>query len=122
MPTTYTPAPTSTQLEYIAQAFGHSGVTLRGWLADIRYTQADVAYLLGTTPDDLAARLGKPGPPHPLPLNWTSESTTGQSPYCPTQYNGIAAIPYAGPARPGFTYGPPVYPADLPPPIVSQND
>ena len=109
-----------TQLDFIAESFGQSGDTLAAWLADPRYTQAQVAYFLGTTPNHLARLLAQPGPPLPNPVNWTNRDT-GPCPYA-GRWQGIAPIPYAGPAEPGFTYGPPVYAADGHRPILSFND
>lgn len=46
----------------IAQRFGFSRPILAAWLADERYSQAQVAYLLGTKPDTLALLLAEDEP------------------------------------------------------------
>ena len=94
---------------------------LQTLLADPRYTIAQVAAIAGTTPARLMQLLAQPVLTS-RPRNWTPTNSPGVSPYCRPEFNGVAAIPYAGPGDPGFTWGAPVYSTDTPHPIASTND
>lgn len=58
MSTTQTPS--SAKIASIANRFGFARETLQAWLADPRYTQDQVAYMLGTKPQDFANLLAAP--------------------------------------------------------------
>lgn len=88
----------------IAARFGHSGDYLQNLLADGRYTVAQIAGILGTTPQMLANLLAEPAPFPLLPRNWTPSPAAGA--YFP--YIGVVPIAYAGPSTPGYTYGAPL--------------
>ena len=48
------------KIDSIANRFGFAGETLESWLADPRYSQDQVAHLLGTSPQILAGLLAQP--------------------------------------------------------------
>lgn len=114
----------------IAAAIGTIGPDhLQALLADGRYTQAQVAYIAGTTPARLAKLLAEPVPVPLMPLNWVAAPWAGgflrpadgrdRGPSYRPGYDidgiwPLAAIPYtglppAGDGVVGYTYGPPVH-------------
>jgi hypothetical protein len=54
------------KIDRIAQGFGFAGPILKGWLADSRYSQDQVAYLLGTKPETFALLLAQDEPVAPV--------------------------------------------------------
>jgi hypothetical protein len=87
----------------IAARFCRGGDELQSWLMGGRYSIAQIAGFLGTSPQVLNQLLAEPAPLAQLPLNWTSDPGPGV--YAP--WIGVVPIPYAGPSTPGYTYGPP---------------
>lgn len=94
----------------IGAQFPCGGDILEGFLNDPRYSVAQVAALIGTSPQHLANLLAEPAPVALLPRNWSATNgaqppfiTAGNSPWF-----GLAPIPYAGPQG-GYTWGPPAH-------------
>lgn len=52
----------TTKIDNIANGLGFAGATLEAWMADPRYTQDQVAYMLGTSPQHFANLLAQPDP------------------------------------------------------------
>lgn len=105
----------------IAARYGHSGDYLQSLLADPRYTQAQVAAIMGTSPQAFAKALTEPAL-YRNPRNWTFGVAPGTlMPYAGEFFGRVAQV-YSGPAEPGLTWGAPLYDDDTPQPVPSRND
>ena len=67
----YTP---TLKMQRLAAQFGFGTDILVGWLNDSRYTQAQVAYMVGTSPQYFADLLAAP---EPMPVVVTTQHVEG---------------------------------------------
>ena len=117
----------SIAINALAARYAQSGDYLQNLLNDSRYTQAQVAFIMGTTPQAFANALAEVNAAqalHRKPHNWVSGEGVAVGTVNPYSgpFSGQVAQVYTGPAEPGFTWGLPVYDADTPHPILSQKD